>query len=435
MVRVAINGYGRIGRTAHRVILQWHSEDIDVVAINAGSSTDIKGWMYLLKYDSVYGLLPQEVSVKPNEDPAKKELLGHLVVNGKEIPVFSQKDPSLLPWKELNVDVVIESTGHFTTADKLQAHLTAGAKTVVLSAPAKGDEVPTYVISINEDKYNGEKIINNASCTTNCITPVAKILEEHFGIDKAMMTTIHAYTSDQKVHDGGHKDYRRARAAALNIVPTSTGASTAAGEAFPPLKGIFGGLSIRVPVPVGSLADFTFLLKKEVTGDEVNEVFRKESENPIYKGVLAVTDDPLVSSDIIGNSHSSIVDLSLTQVVGGTMVKVIAWYDNEYGYANRLVEQTITVGSKLSAATPAAPVSTDTPAPTPTEQPAAPDQATPVPNMPPAAPMEAPAPMTPTQPATPAQPVQPTAPTPGTDPAQQTPPQVPSAPAQAPTEE
>ena len=441
MVRVAINGYGRIGRTAHRVILQWHNEDIDVVAINAGSSTDIQGWMYLLKYDSVYGLLPQEVSVKPNEDATKKDLLGSLVVNGKEIPVYSQKDPSLLPWKDLNVDVVIESTGHFTTAEKLQAHLTAGAKTVVLSAPAKGDEVPTYVISINDDKYNGEKIINNASCTTNCITPVAKILQEHFGIDKAMMTTIHAYTSDQKVHDGGHKDYRRARAAALNIVPTSTGASTAAGEAFPPLKGIFGGLSIRVPVPVGSLADFTFLLKKEVTVDEVNEVFRKESETPVYKGVLAVTEDPIVSSDIIGNSHSSIVDLSLTQVVGGTMLKVIAWYDNEYGYANRLVEQTITVGSKLSESTPAqqtAPANvtpSEPPAPTvpapsalPTAQPALPEVPTaisqgpmPAPTAAPANPMSSPMPSpAPVQPATPDQ----------TTPAQPSP-----APTQPPTEE
>lgn len=357
MVRAAINGYGRIGRVAHRVILQWHPQDIEVVAINAGSSTDIKGWMYLLKYDSVYGLLPQEVNVKPNADPAKKDLLGHLVVAGKEIPVYSQKDPTLLPWKDLNVDVVIESTGHFTTAEKLQAHLTAGAKSVVLSAPAKGEGVPTYVVSVNDTVYKDEKVINNASCTTNCITPVAKVIHEHFGIDKAMMTTIHGYTSDQKLQDGGHKDYRRARAAGLNIVPTSTGASIAAGEAFAPLKGIFAGLSIRVPVPVGSLSDFTFLLKKDVTAEEVNDVLRKEAENPIYKGVMAVTEDPLVSSDIIGNSHSSIADLSLTQVVGGNMLKVIAWYDNEYGYANRLVEQTMMVGSKSAA------VSVPTPAP------------------------------------------------------------------------
>lgn len=361
MVRAAINGYGRIGRVAHRVILQWHSDEIEIVAINAGSSTDLKGWMYLLKYDSVYGLLPQEVSVKPNPNPEQKELLGHLVVAGKEIPVYSQKDATLLPWKDLNVDVVIESTGHFTTAEKLQAHIAAGAKAVVLSAPAKGEGVPTYVISVNDTNYNGEKTINNASCTTNCITPVAKIIDEQFGIEKAMMTTIHGYTSDQKLQDGGHRDYRRARAAGLNIVPTSTGASIAAGEAYPPLKGIFSGLSVRVPVPVGSLSDFTFLVKKEVTAEAVNEILRKEAENPIYKGVMAVTDDPIVSSDIIGNSHSSIVDLSLTQVVGGNMLKVIAWYDNEYGYANRLVEQSIMVGTKQSA-TPAPTLETPAPA-------------------------------------------------------------------------
>ena len=355
MVRVAINGYGRIGRMAHRVLLQWHNDEAEIVAINAGSSTDLAGWMYLLKYDSVYGLLPEEISMKPNPNPEQKEFLGHLVLGGKDIPVFSQKDASLLPWRDLNVDVVVESTGHYTSADKLQLHLNAGAKSVVLSAPAKGDGVPTFVISINDAGYTGQPMINNASCTTNCITPVAKVMEEHFGIEKAMMTTIHAYTSDQKLHDGGHKDYRRARAAAQNIVPTSTGASIAAGEAFPPLKGIFGGLSIRVPVPVGSLSDFTFLLKKAVTVAEVNESLKAASEQPVYKGILAVTNDPLVSSDRIGNSHSSIVDLSLTQVVGGTMVKVIAWYDNEYGYANRLIEQVIMVGKKLAVPPPLPP--------------------------------------------------------------------------------
>jgi glyceraldehyde 3-phosphate dehydrogenase len=347
MVRVAINGYGRIGRMAHRVILQWHNEDIEVVAINAGGSTDLKGWMYLLKYDSVYGLLPQDVNIKPNPDPANlKDLLGHLVLSGKEIPIYSQKDPTLLPWKQLQVDVVIESTGHFTDAEKLRLHLAAGAKAAVLSAPAKGDGVPTYVISVNDQNYAGESIISNASCTTNCITPPAKVISDHFGIDKAMMTTIHGYTSDQRLHDGGHKDYRRARAAALNIIPTSTGATIAAAQALPALKDIFSGISFRVPVPVGSLSDFTFLLKRPVTKDEVNQVFRQEAESPVYKGILAVTDDPVVSSDIIGNSHSSIVDLSLTQVVGGNMLKIIAWYDNEYGYANRLVEETIMVGKR-----------------------------------------------------------------------------------------
>jgi glyceraldehyde 3-phosphate dehydrogenase len=356
MVRAAINGYGRIGRVAHRVILQWHSEDIEVVAINVGSSTDLKGWMYLLKYDSVYGLLPFEVSVKPNPDASNKAVLGHLVVNGKEIPVFSQKDPALLPWRDLNVDVVVECTGAFTSKEKIQQHIAAGAKAAVLSAPAKdGEPIPTYVVSVNDGQYQGENVISNASCTTNCITPPAKVISEQFGIDKAMMTTIHGYTSDQELHDGGHKDYRRARAAALNIVPTSTGATIAAAEALPQLKGIFAGLSLRVPVPVGSLSDITFLLKRDVTVQEVNDALKRESENPNFKGILAVTEDPLVSSDIIGNSHSSIVDLSLTQVVGGNMLKVVAWYDNEYGYANRLVEQTIMVGQKITAPAPQTP--------------------------------------------------------------------------------
>ncbi len=384
MVRVAINGYGRIGRVAHRVILQWHSDEIEVVAINAGHSTDIKGWMYLLKYDSVYGLLPQDINVKPNPNTDDKTMLGHLVISGKEIPVYSQKDPTLLPWRDLNVDVVIESTGHFTTADKLQPHIASGARAVVLSAPAKGEGVPTYVISVNETDYKGERMINNASCTTNCITPVAKIIDAAFGIDKAMMTTIHGYTSDQKLQDGGHKDYRRARAAGLNIIPTSTGATIAAGEVLPQLKGVFAGLSVRVPVPVGSLSDFTFLLKKSVTVEDVNAALKREAENPVYKGILAVTNDPLVSSDIIGNSHSSIVDLSLTQVAGGNMLKVIAWYDNEYGYANRLVEEAIMVGQQPASTAQrgesAAPVAPAGGQGEPIAQPTPPQQPTPVVN-------------------------------------------------------
>lgn len=347
MVRVAINGYGRIGRTAHRILLEHHSDEAEVVGINVGSSTDLKGWMYLLKYDSVYGYLPRELSISPNTNTEKKDYLGNLIIDSNTIPVYSQKDPTLLPWASLNVDVVIESTGVFLTQEKLQMHIKAGAKAVILSAPAKDDSVPTYVLGINSNQYKGEKIINNASCTTNCITPVAKVIDEHFGVIKAMMTTIHGYTSDQELHDGGHKDYRRARAAALNIVPTTTGATLAASQAYPPLEGIFNGLSIRVPVPVGSLSDFTFLLKKDTTKEEVNAILRQAAQEPVYQGILEVTEDPIVSSDIIGNPHSSIVDLSLTQVVGGNMLKVIAWYDNEYGYSNRLVEQSIQIGKKL----------------------------------------------------------------------------------------
>lgn len=346
MIRVAINGYGRIGRVAHRVILEKHSSKIEVVAINAGSSTDIKGWMYLLKYDTSYG--PLGLNIKSQISNLKyKDQIGSLVVDGKDTTVFSQKDPALLPWKDLQVDVVIESTGHFKTEEKLKAHLTAGAKKVVLSAPAKGGNIATYVLSVNDKNYKGESLINNASCTTNCITPVARIMVDNFGVEKAMMTTIHGYTSDQRLQDGGHKDYRRARAASENIVPTSTGATIAASEAVSELKGIFNGLAIRVPVPVGSLSDFTFLLKKQTTKEEINDVFKKEAQNPAYKGILEVTEDPIVSSDIIGNSHSSIVDLSLTQVVGGNMAKIIAWYDNEYGYANRLVEEVIMVGNQI----------------------------------------------------------------------------------------
>lgn len=344
MIRVAINGYGRIGRLAHRIILQKHPE-LEVVAINAGSSTDLKGWMYLLKYDSNYGIFDGvQLDVKPNTDSSKPDFLGHLVVNGKDVPVYSQKDPRLLPWKEVGVDVVLECTGHFLTTEKAQTHITAGAKKVIMSAPSK-DDTAIYVLSVNNTEYKNENIVSNGSCTTNSIMPVAKVMEDTFGVEKAMMTTIHSYTSDQELLDGGHKDYRRARAAAKNIVPTSTGAQKAAAQTLPALKGIFEGIALRVPTPVGSISDFTFLLKKEVTVEEVNDTFIK-AEKGAYKGIIQTTTEPLVSSDVIGNEHSSIVDLSLTQVVGGNMVKVMAWYDNEWGYTTRLVELTAELGGK-----------------------------------------------------------------------------------------
>ena len=356
MIRLAINGYGRIGRVAHRVILEKYSDKIDVVAINAGHSTDIKGWMYLLKYDTSYGpIYALDVSYQEKDPPAQagensphQDLIGYLFLDSKKIPVFSQKDPTLLPWRDLNVDVVIESTGHFTDEEGLKKHLGAGAKSVVLSAPIKEGNIPTYVLSVNDKDYKGENAISNASCTTNCITPVAKVMVDTFGVEKAMMTTIHGYTSDQELQDGGHKDYRRSRAAAQNIVPTSTGATIAATQALPELKGLFNGLAIRVPVAVGSLSDFTFILKKETTKEEVNSALRNASKLAAFEGILTVTDDPIVSSDIIGSPYSSIVDLSLTQVIGN-MVKVIAWYDNEYGYANRLVEEVLMLGKKYSS--------------------------------------------------------------------------------------
>ncbi len=355
MLKVAINGYGRIGRVVHRVILERFSEDVELVAINAGSSTDIKGWMYLLKYDSAYGpILTIDINFEEaEENPKLKDLIGYLVIDNKKIPVISQKDPSLLPWSNLDVDVVIESTGHFTTKEKLTPHLNSGAKAVVLSAPAKGGDVPTFVLGVNAKDYKGEKIISNASCTTNCVAPIAKIMVDNFGVEKAMMTTIHSFTSDQRLQDGGHKDYRRARAASSNIIPTSTGATIAAAEVITELKQIFNGLAIRVPVIVGSLSDFTFVLKKETSVDEVNSVLTKEAQSPNYQGILAVSNEPLTSTDIIGNPYSAVVDLSLTQVIGN-LVKVIGWYDNEYGYANRLMEEVLLVGNTLSQSLPQA---------------------------------------------------------------------------------
>lgn len=346
MVRVAINGYGRIGRVAHRIIIERFSNELEVVAINAGHSTDIEGWMYLLKYDSSYGPLQAKVGSRP-ESNDHSDVIGYISVNDQEMPVYSQKDPTKLPWKDLNVDIVIESTGAFTKGEDLKKHLEAGAKSVILSAPFKDDENnPTYVLGVNLEPGIStiENVVSNASCTTNCITPVAHIMHQVFGVERAMMTTIHGYTSDQRLHDGGHKDYRRARAAAENIVPTSTGATKAAAKAIPELEGIFNGLAIRVPVPVGSLSDFTFLVKRETTVDEVNETLEKAAQEPRFNGIFTTTHDPIVSSDIIGNPHSSIADLSLTQVVGGNMVKVIAWYDNEFGYANRLIEETLIIG-------------------------------------------------------------------------------------------
>lgn len=350
MIRIAINGYGRIGRVAHRIILEKHLHEVEVVALNVGHSTDIKGWMYLLKYDTVYGPLQNfTVSSEPSSHPEDKTISGTLIIDQNKIPVYSQKDPTLLPWKDLNVDVVIESTGAFTKTEDLQKHIQAGAKSVILSAPFKDETAGnTFVLGVNlaQNGTLSEKIVSNASCTTNCISPIAKVMQEAFGIEKAMMTTIHGYTSDQELHDGGHKDYRRARAAAQNIIPTSTGATKAAAKAIPELEGIFNGLSLRVPVAVGSLSDFTFLLKRDTTVEEVNKALTDASTTPQFKGILEVTHDPLVSSDIIGNSHSAIADLSLTQVVGGNMVKVIAWYDNEYGYANRLIEESVILGKQ-----------------------------------------------------------------------------------------
>lgn len=347
-IRIAINGFGRIGRQAFKIALT--KPEVEIVAVN--DLTEPHVLAHLLKYDSTYGVYSREVDSDDKREKANQTVssVGTIIVDGNKYPIFAEKDPAMLPWRDLNVDVVLESTGRFTDSEKAGAHLKAGAKKVIISAPAKDEGItPTYIIGVNHDKYDAKQnIISNASCTTNCITPVAAILHSHFGIKKMMMSTIHAYTTEQNLVDGPppplHKDLRRARAAAANIVPTTTGATTAATEAIPDLKGVFGGMAYRVPVTVGSLSDFTALLNKNVTVDEVNNAFIQMAKHPMWKNILTVTKDPIVSSDIIGNPHSSIVDLNLTQVVDGDMVKVVAWYDNEFGYSNRFVEQAILIG-------------------------------------------------------------------------------------------
>ncbi len=350
MIRVGINGFGRIGRLAYRVGTARHSNEIEFAAINTSGSMDTAGWAHLVKYDTTYRKFEKEIGVQsvktPKEITDEDNLLGYLIVDSKSTPVLAQKDPEKIPWGEYKVDVVIESTGKFTDEAGALKHAKAGAKRVVISAPAKGSNIGTYVLGVNE--YKGEAtVISNASCTTNCIAPVASALHNKFGIEKAMMTTIHGYTDDQRLQDNSHEDLRRARAAALNIIPTSTGAAIAVTETIPSLRGLFDGASLRVPVVTGSMTDFTLLLKQDVSVDDVNNALKEASENALYKGILAVTNEPVVSSDIIGRTESAIVDLGLTQVVAGNLVKVFAWYDNEWGYVNRLIEQVIRVGNTL----------------------------------------------------------------------------------------
>ncbi len=335
--RVAINGFGRIGRNAFKIAFA--RSDVDIVAIN--DLTDTKTLAYLLKHDTNYGNYDQEVGFDDE----------NLLVAGKKIRVTAEKDPAALPWKDMNVDVVIESTGFFVEPDKARAHITAGAKRVVISAPAKGesaDSAPTVVLGVNDDdlKKDGD-IFSNASCTTNCITPVAGVVENNFGIEKMFMTTIHSYTASQHLQDGPGKNLREDRAGAQNITPTTTGASIAAARALPALSGIMGALEIRVPTPVVSIADFSIVTKRAVSVEEVNEAFKKAAKDPFYQGILDVTEEELVSTDFIGNSHSAIVDLNLTMVDGGNLLKVLAWYDNEWGYSNRLVEVVADLGKYL----------------------------------------------------------------------------------------
>lgn len=333
MVKVAINGFGRIGRNAFK-ILQGR-KDAEVVAIN--DITDAATLAHLLKYDSSYGTYDQEVS--SNEHA--------IIVDGKEIPVYAEKDPHNLPWANLGVDVVIESTGFFTKPEDAKAHIDAGAKRVVISAPAKGEGAKTIVLGVNEEDVTPDDLIlSNASCTTNCIAPIMKVLEDEFGIEKAMMTTVHSYTGSQRILDAPAKDLREARSAAENIVPTTTGASKAAALTIPSLQGKFNGLSVRVPTPVVSLSDITAVIKRNTTKEELVAFFKKIADEQYYQGIIGVTEEELVSSDFIGDPRSCIIDLPLIDVVGGNMIKVVAWYDNEWGYSNRLVELTVDFGGE-----------------------------------------------------------------------------------------
>lgn len=325
--RIAINGFGRIGRLTFRYLLQ--HKDVEVVAIN--DLTDNPTLAHLLKYDSVQGKFNGTVSADDS----------YLHVNGKAIHALAEKDPTKLPWKELNIDLVLECTGRFTDEDKAVMHLQAGAKKVVISAPAKGN-IPTIVLGVNSDKVTAaSSIYSNASCTTNCLAPMVKVLDDNFGIESGFMTTIHAYTADQNIQDAPHKDLRRARAAAVSIVPTSTGAAKAVGEVLPHLKGKLNGNAMRVPVPDGSVTDFTAIVRKTCTVDEINAAFKKAAEGPM-KGILEYCIDPIVSADIIGNTHSCIFDSELTMVIGNT-VKVVGWYDNEAGYSSRLSDLAVKI--------------------------------------------------------------------------------------------
>ena len=331
MIKVAINGFGRIGRNDFKILCD--IDEVKVVAIN--DIADAKTLAHLLKYDSSYGMFDSKVSATDNS----------IIVDDTVIPVYAEKDPAALPWEDLEVDTVIESTGLFRNAEDAKKHLKAGAKRVIISAPGKGDDIKTIVLGVNDEEIaETDQIVSNASCTTNCIAPIMKVLEDNFGVEKAMMTTVHSYTPSQKLLDAPAKDLREARAAAENIVPTTTGASKATARVIPTLKNKFAGLSVRVPTPVVSLSDITAVLKRNTTKEELADLFRAAADDPGFEGILGVSDEELVSSDFIGDPRSSVVDLPLIDVVGGNMVKVVAWYDNEWGYSNRLAELVLEYG-------------------------------------------------------------------------------------------
>jgi glyceraldehyde 3-phosphate dehydrogenase len=330
-VKVAINGFGRIGRNVLRAYFLRNIEEVDIVAIN--DLTDPSTLAHLLKYDSVGGVFPYKVEAKE----------GTIVVEGKEIKVFAERDPGLLPWGDLGIDVVVESTGLFTTKEKASKHITAGAKKVIISAPAKGEDI-TIVLGVNEEKYDPQNhhVISNASCTTNCLAPVAKVVDERFGIKSGLMTTVHAYTNDQKILDLPHSDLRRARAAGESIIPTTTGAAKAVALVLPQLKGKLNGMAMRVPTPTVSVVDVVFELEKEATAEELNQALREAADDV----VLGFSDEPLVSIDYIQDPRSSIVDGLSTMVIGGNKAKIVSWYDNEWGYSNRVIDLVKYIGEK-----------------------------------------------------------------------------------------
>ena len=336
MVRIAINGFGRIGRCAFKIAFD--RRDAEIVAVN-NRSGDPKTFAHLLKHDSTYGLYDQEISADDK----------NLIVGGKSIPFFNDSDPAKLPWQKLDVDVVLECTGAFTDPEKAKVHLKSGARKVVISAPAKGTGAKTIVIGANDfELKDSDDIISCASCTTNCIAPVMKVLEDNLGIEKALMTTVHSYTPSQNLADAPNKSLRLARSATENIVPSTTGASKTTALTIPSLKNRFDGLSIRVPTPTVSLCDLTAVVKKSTTIKELNEIFQTASREPFYEGILATSEEEPVSTDFIGNAHSAIVDLALTNVVDQNLIKIVAWYDNEWGYSNRLVELSVDAGKLRS---------------------------------------------------------------------------------------
>ncbi|MDA1188947.1 MAG: type I glyceraldehyde-3-phosphate dehydrogenase [Chloroflexi bacterium] len=333
-LRMGINGFGRIGRQVLRASFERHADELEIVAINDLADTQTNAHMF--KYDSTYGRSPWPVEA--TEDS--------IIINGKSIKVLAERDPSKLPWGDLGVDLVVESTGFFTDAAKAGGHIQGGAKKVIISAPAKGEDL-TMVLGVNQDKYDPSKhhIISNASCTTNCIATMVKVIHDSFGVEHGLMSTIHAYTNDQRILDQVHSDLRRARAAAVNIIPTSTGAAKAVGLVLPDLNGKIHGMAFRVPTPTGSVTDFVATLKRDVSADDINAAYKKAAAGPL-KGILEYTEDPIVSSDIRQNPHSSIIDGLSTMVLGGNMVKVVGWYDNEWGYSSRTSDLAVFLAKK-----------------------------------------------------------------------------------------